>query len=105
MTITNISIEHYLVVSSMLFAIGIAGIFIKGRNLINILLSIELMLLSVNINFVAFSSYLHELSGQIFALCVLAIAAAETAIGLAIIIVHFRNKSSMDLSSINQLKG
>ncbi len=101
----NITLEHYLILSAMIFIIGITGLFMNRKNVIAILMSIELMLLSVNINFIAFSVYLSELSGQIFSLIILTIAAAETSIGLAILVVYFRNKGSIEIGDINQMKG
>ncbi|MCH2548171.1 MAG: NADH-quinone oxidoreductase subunit NuoK [Alphaproteobacteria bacterium] len=100
-----IGIEHYLVVSSLLFVIGICGIFLNRKNVITILMSIELMLLSVNINFVAFSTYLGDLSGQIFTFFVLTVAAAEAAIGLAILVIYYRNRGSIAVEDINLMKG
>lgn len=101
----NITLEHYLILSALIFTIGMVGLFLHRKNVITILMSIELMLLAVNINFVAFSSYNSELSGQIFSILILTIAAAETAIGLAILIVYFRNKGSIELADANQMKG
>ena len=101
----NISLEHYLFLGAILFTIGVLGIFLNKKNLIVILMSIELILLSVNINFIAFSSYMGELSGQIFAMLILTVAAAEAAIGLAILVVFFRNKDSIAVEEINSLKG
>lgn len=103
--IEPISLTHYLILSALLFTIGIVGMFMNRKNLITILMSIELMLLSVNINFIAFSVYLQELSGQIFSIMILAIAAAEISIGLAIILVYFRHKHSVQLSEINEMQG
>src|SRR5687768_16875847 len=100
-----ISMEHYLILSAIIFIIGMFGLFMHRKNIITILMSIELMLLSVNINFIAFSSYASEISGQIFSMIILTIAAAETAIGLAILLVYFRNKGSIEVSDINQMKG
>lgn len=101
----NITLEHYLILSAIIFTIGVTGLFMNRKNVIAILMSIELMLLSVNINFIAFSVYLSELSGQIFSLIILTIAAAETSIGLAILVVYFRNKGSIEIDDINQMKG
>ena len=89
----------------MLFTLGIFGIFLNRKNLIVILMSIELMLLSVNINLVAFSSFLNDLAGQIFTMLVLTVAAAEAAIGLAIVVVFYRNRRSIEVEDINQMKG
>src|SRR5260221_10919556 len=100
-----IILDHYLIVAALLFAIGAIGIFLNRRNVIVILMSIELMLLAVNINFVAFSQYLGDLVGQVFALFVLTIAAAESAIGLAILVVYFRNRGEINVEDINMMKG
>jgi NADH-quinone oxidoreductase subunit K len=100
-----IGLAHYLVVASILFTLGIFGIFLNRKNVIVILMSIELMLLAVNINFVAFSAFLHDLTGQIFALFVLTVAAAEAAIGLAILVVYFRNRGTIAVEDINLMKG
>jgi NADH-quinone oxidoreductase subunit K len=100
-----IGLAHYLVVASILFTLGIFGIFLNRKNVIIILMSIELMLLAVNINFVAFSAFLHDLTGQIFALFVLTVAAAEAAIGLAILVVYFRNRGTIAVEDINLMKG
>jgi len=100
-----ITINHYLVLASILFVIGIFGVFLNKKNIIIILMSIELMLLSVNINFVAFSSYLNDIIGQIFSLLILTVAAAEAAIGLAILVIYFRNKGSISVDDINEMKG
>ncbi|WP_336279309.1 NADH-quinone oxidoreductase subunit NuoK [Bartonella sp. CB175] len=100
-----IDITHYLIVSALMFTIGIAGIFLNRKNVIIILMSIELILLSVNINFIAFSAFLHDLVGQVFALFILTIAAAEAAIGLAILVVFFRNRGSIAVEDVNMMKG
>jgi len=100
-----ISLDHYLIVAALLFIIGALGIFLNHRNMIVILMSIELMLLAANINFIAFSQYLGDLVGQIFALFVLTIAAAESAIGLAIIVVYFRNFRDIDVDDMTRMKG
>lgn len=100
-----IGLPHFLILSAVVFSIGAAGIFLNRNNIIVMLMSIELMLLSVNINFVAFSSFLHDLSGQIFSLVVLTIAAAETAIGLAILVVYYKNRHSIFVEDINKLQG
>ena len=100
-----IDIAHYLVVSSLLFAIGVFGVFIIRKNVIIILMSIELMLLAINLNFLAFSAVLHNLAGQLFVLFILTVAAAEAAIGLAILVVYYRNRSSISVDSINRMKG
>ncbi|KEO51560.1 MAG: NADH-quinone oxidoreductase subunit NuoK [Thioclava marina] len=100
-----IGLEHYLGVAAALFVIGIFGIFVNRKNVIVILMSIELMLLAVNINLVAFSAYLGDLVGQIFTMFVLTVAAAEAAIGLAILVVFFRNRGSIDVEDVNVMKG
>lgn len=101
----EIGLSHYLVVAAILFALGFFGIFLNRKNVIIILMSVELMLLAVNINFVAFSVFLEDLVGQIFAMFVLGIAAAEAAIGLAIIVVYFRNRGTIAVEDINVMKG
>ena len=101
----SIGIFHYLTLSSLLFVLGICGIFLNRKNIITILMSIELMLLAVNINFVAFSVYLGDVTGQIFAIFVLTVAAAEAAIGLAILVVFYRNRGSIAVEDINTMKG
>ena len=101
----TIGITDYLIVSTLLFTIGICGIFLNRKNVITILMSIELILLSVNINFVAFSAYLNDLTGQIFTLFVLTVAAAEASIGLAILVVFFRNRGSIAVEDVNMMKG
>lgn len=101
----SIGIEHYLVLSSLLFVLGICGIFLNRKNIITILMSIELILLSVNINFVTFSTYLGDLTGQVFTVFVLTVAAAEAAIGLAILVVYYRNRGSIAVEDINLMKG
>jgi len=100
-----IGMEHFLILAAILFTIGVFGIFLNRKNIIVILMSIELMLLAVNINFVTFSSYLNDLTGQIFVMFILAVAAAESAIGLAILVVFFRNKGSIAIEDISDLKG
>jgi NADH-quinone oxidoreductase subunit K len=100
-----IGLGHYLTVAALLFTLGIFGIFLNRRNVIIILMSVELMLLAVNINFVAFSAFLHDLTGQIFAMFVLTVAAAEAAIGLAILVIYFRNRGSIAVEDINLMKG
>ena len=100
-----IGLEHYLTVAAALFVIGIFGIFLNRKNVIVILMSIELMLLAVNINLVAFSSYSGDLVGQIFTMFVLTVAAAEAAIGLAILVVFFRNRGSIAVEDVNMMKG
>ena len=100
-----ITLEHYLFLGAIIFTLGVLGIFLNKKNLIIILMSIELILLSVNINFIAFSAYINDTSGQIFAMLTLTVAAAEAAIGLAILVVFFRNLGSIEVNKINQLKG
>ena len=100
-----IGIEHYLTVAAALFVIGIFGLFLNRKNIIILLMSIELILLSVNINFVAFSSYLNDMVGQVFTLFVLTVAAAEAAIGLAILVCFFRNRGTIDVEDVNVMKG
>ena len=102
---TEISLEHYLILAAIIFTIGIVGIFLNRKNLIVILMCIELLLLAVNINFVSFSIFLNDLNGQIFTLFILTVAAAEAAIGLAIIVVYYRNAGSISVEDINTLKG
>lgn len=101
----HIGILHYLIVSSLLFTIGICGIFLNRKNIITILMSIELILLAVNINFVAFSVKLGDLTGQVFAMFVLTVAAAEAAIGLAILVIYFRNRGTIAVEDVNMMKG
>ena len=101
----SVSLEHFLLLGAILFTIGILGIFLNKKNVIIILMSIELILLAVNINFIAFSSFSGDLSGQIFAMLTLTVAAAEAAIGLAIIVVYFRNTGSIQVENINSMKG
>jgi NADH-quinone oxidoreductase subunit K len=100
-----ITLSHYLVLGAILFSISIAGIFLNRKNIIIILMSIELMLLAVNINFVAFSHYLGDLSGQVFVFFILTVAAAESAIGLAILVVLFRNLKTINVDDIGAMKG
>jgi NADH-quinone oxidoreductase subunit K len=100
-----IGLGHYLTVAAALFTIGIFGIFLNRKNVIIILMSIELILLSVNINLVAFSAFLGDMSGQVFALLVLTVAAAEAAIGLAILVVYFRNRGTIAVEDVNIMKG
>ena len=101
----QIGLGNYLALAAILFTIGVFGIFLNRKNIIIILMSIELILLAVNINFVAFSSFLHDLVGQVFALFVLTVAAAEAAIGLAILVVYFRNRGSIAVEDVNVMKG
>ena len=101
----DITLGHFLTVAAILFTIGIFGIFLNRKNVIIILMSIELMLLAVNINFVAFAAFLNDLMGQVFALFVLTVAAAEAAIGLAIVVIYFRNRGSIQVEDVNLMKG
>ena len=103
--IGEITLAHYLTVAGILFVFGVFGIFINRKNVITILMSIELILLSVNVNLVAFSAFTGTLSGQIFSLFVLTVAAAEAAIGLAIIVIYFRNRGSIAVEDLNVMKG
>ncbi|MBK1837739.1 MULTISPECIES: NADH-quinone oxidoreductase subunit NuoK [Azospirillum] len=101
----EIGLGHYLTVSAIVFTLGVLGIFLNRKNVIIILMSIEMMLLAVNLNLVAFSTHLHDLVGQIFAMIILTVAAAEAAIGLAILVVYFRNRGSIRVEDINMMKG
>lgn len=101
----EIGISHFLVLSAILFTLGVFGIFLNRRNVIVILMSIELILLSVTINLVTFSAFLQDLTGQVFSMFILTVAAAEAAIGLAILVVFFRNKASIAVEDISALKG
>jgi NADH-quinone oxidoreductase subunit K len=101
----DITLGHFLTVAAILFTIGIFGIFLNRKNVIIILMSIELMLLAININFVAFAAFLNDLMGQVFALFVLTVAAAEAAIGLAILVAYFRNRGTIAVEDINLKKG
>lgn len=101
----QIGLSHYLTVAAVLFTIGVVGIFLNRKNIIIILMSVELILLAVNINFVAFSAYLGDLVGQVFALFILTVAAAEAAIGLAILVVYFRNRGTITVDDVNVMKG
>ena len=100
-----IGLGHYLAVAAILFTLGILGIFLNRKNVIVILMSIELILLAVNVNLVAFSSFLGDIVGQVYALIVLTVAAAEAAIGLALVVVYFRNRGTIDVAEIDLLKG
>ena len=102
---TEISLGHYLTLGAVIFSIGVIGIFLNRKNIIVILMSIELILLAVNINLVAFYIYLGDLAGQVFTLFILTVAAAEAAIGLAIIVVYFRNSGTIRVEEIDKLKG
>jgi NADH-quinone oxidoreductase subunit K len=101
----EIGLGHYLTLAAIIFTIGVIGIFLNRKNVIIILMSIELILLSVNINLVSFSIYLENLVGQIFAMFILTVAAAEAAVGLAIIVIYYKNKGSIHVEQINSLKG
>ena len=101
----QITLTHYLTVAAILFTIGVFGIFLNRKNVIIILMSVELILLAVNINLVAFSSFLNDMVGQVFALFVLTVAAAEAAIGLAILVVYFRNRGTIAVEDVNLMKG
>ena len=101
----EIGLGHYLTLAAIIFAIGIIGIFLNRKNVIIILMSIELLLLSVNINLVAFSIYLQNLVGQVFTMFILTVAAAEAAVGLAIIVIYYKNKGTINVEQISSLKG
>lgn len=101
----EIGLEHYLFLAAILFVVGVFGIFLNRKNIIVILMSIELMLLAVNINFVAFSAFLNDLHGQVFTMFILTVAAAEAAIGLAILVTFFRNKGAIAVEDLSSLKG
>jgi NADH-quinone oxidoreductase subunit K len=100
-----IGLHHYVAVSAILFVLGVLGIFMNRKNLIIILMSIELILLSVNINFVAFSAFLNDLVGQVFAMFVLTVAAGEAAIGLAILVIYFRSRATIAVDDVNRMHG
>ena len=100
-----LTLSHFLILGAILFAISVVGIFLNRKNLIIILMSIELMLLAVNMNFIAFSHYLQDLAGQIFVFFILTVAAAESAIGLAILVVLFRNRATINVDELDSLKG
>lgn len=100
-----VTLTDYLVLGAVLFALGMFGIFVNRKNMIILLMSVELLLLAVNMNFVAFSHFLHDIAGQVFVFFVLTVAAAESAIGLAIIVVLFRNRASIDVQDLDQLRG
>ena len=102
---TDVGLGHYLTLGAIIFTIGVIGIFLNRKNIIVILMSIELILLAVNINLVSFSMFLNDISGQIFALFILTVAAAEAAIGLAIIVVYYRNTGTIHVEEIDSLKG
>ncbi len=101
----DIGLQHYLIVAAVLFTLGVFGIFLNRKNVIIILMSVELILLAVNINLVAFSTHLNDIVGQVFALLVLTVAAAEASIGLAILVVYFRNRGSIAVEDINMMRG
>ncbi len=101
----GIGLTHYLILAAIIFVIGVTGLFINKKSIITILMSVELMLLAVNINFVAFSVHLHDLVGQVFTLFILTVAAAEAAIGLAILVAFFRNTKTIHVEDISELKG
>jgi len=101
----TIGLVHYLVVAAILFTMGVLGIFLNRKNLIVILMAIELILLAVNLNLVAFSAYLHDLVGQVFAMFVLTVAAGEAAIGLAILVIYFRGRGTIAVDDVNRMKG
>lgn len=101
----DIGLNHYLILSALLFFLGLVGVILARKNIITVLMSFELMLLAVNINFVAFSFYLGDLVGQIFVLFILTVSAAEVAIGLAIVMLYFRNRATVDLQDISVMKG
>jgi NADH-quinone oxidoreductase subunit K len=101
----EIGLGHFLSVAAILFTLGVFGIFLNRKNVIIILMSVELILLAVNINFVAFSAHLNDLAGQVFALMILTVAAAEAAIGLAILVIFYRNRGSIAVDDVNMMKG
>jgi len=100
-----ISLSYYLILSAILFGLGLAGIVINRKNVITLLMCIELLLLSANTNFIAFSHYLHDIAGQVFVFFILTVAAAEAAIGLAILVVLFRTRSTLEIDQLDMLKG
>ena len=103
--VVTISLGHYLTLGAILFALSVIGIFLNRKNLIVLLMAIELMLLAVNLNFVAFSHYLGDMAGQVFVFFILTVAAAESAIGLAILVVYFRNRGSIAVEDVNMMRG
>ena len=105
LALVPVTLPHYLVLGAILFAISVVGIFLNRRNIIVLLMAIELMLLAVNLNFVAFSYYLGDMAGQVFVFFILTVAAAESAIGLAILVLLFRNIGSIDVEDMDRLKG
>ena len=100
-----VSLSHYLILGALLFAISVVGIFLNRKNVIILLMAIELMLLAVNLNFIAFSHYLNDMAGQVFVFFILTVAAAESAIGLAILVVLFRNLNTVEVEELDELKG
>lgn len=105
LSLLALSLSHFLILGALLFAISIVGIFLNRKNVIILLMAIELMLLAVNMNFIAFSHYLNDISGQVFVFFILTVAAAESAIGLAILVVLFRNLATINVDDLNALKG
>lgn len=103
--ISSIGLQHYLILAAIIFSVGIMGLLMNRKNIISILMSIELMLLAVNINFVAFSVFLQDITGQIFSIIILSIAAAETSIGLAILVLYFRISGSIQVEDISKMRG
>ncbi|MBA5724318.1 NADH-quinone oxidoreductase subunit NuoK [Candidatus Liberibacter sp.] len=101
----EVDLSHYLIVSAVLFIIGGSGVFFNRRSVITILMSIEIMLMAVNLNMISFSSYMHDIVGQVFSLFILVVAAAETAIGLAILVVFYRNRGSIAVEDFNTMRG
>ncbi len=101
----GLELNHFITLSAILFCVGVSGIFLNRKNVISLLMSIEIMLLSVNINFVAFSAFLNDLLGQIFAIFVLTVAGAEAAIGLAILVIYFHNRKNIEIDNISSMKG
>jgi NADH-quinone oxidoreductase subunit K len=101
----EISVNHFVTLSAILFSIALSGVFMNRKNIISLLMSIELMLLAVNINFVAFSSFLHDLTGQVFAIFILTVAGAEAAIGLAILVLYFNQQKTINIADISNMKG
>ncbi len=101
----GLELNHFIMLSATLFCIGVSGIFLNRKNVISLLMSIEIMLLSVNINFVAFSAFLNDLLGQVFAIFILTVAGAEAAIGLAILVIYFQNRKNIEIENISSMKG
>jgi len=101
----NLNVYNFIVLSAILFCVGVSGIFLNRKNIISLLMSIEIMLLAVNINFVAFSSNLNDLVGQVFAIFVLTVAGAEAAIGLAILVIYFQNRRTIEIGDVSSMKG